>query len=628
MSDKYAATIFVGDPLRVTLEELAALKAADAEASEARAEAAAARAQAAAAEARAEAAAARAQDVQAKARARGASAASAPVASAPADSLVSEPPPVVLPCSNPDCPHRQDANIWHQQAGYWKAQHQRAVLRERQLQQQVAELQARVRQREQQLFGRKSESSSSPDYPAKPSGSSLPSTSKTKKRRGQQPNSKGHKRRDYSSLPEREEILDLPEDQRQCSKCHKPFASFPGTEDTTILEVEVRAYRRTCCRRRYRPTCECKHHPGIIAAPPPPRLIPKGIHGVSIWETVLLDKFLYYRPTHRLLDDWRSQGLGLSQGTLTDGLKRLKSLFDPLDEKMVLRQQQQKHWHGDETGWRVFIHLEGKVGHRWYLWGVSSIDVVTFALSPGRNHEVPETLLGPEAKGILSVDRYSAYKAMAQVQAGQIILAFCWAHVRRDFLAVGRSWPKQEDWMMEWLALIGELYHRNNERMKVKDKPEEFKAADEKVRAQVAEIKKKWEEELSQENLHPGREKVLQSMREHWGGLTVFVDNPQVPMDNNPIERIERGPVVGRKNYWGSGAKWSGELAAIMFSLFETLELNKINPRLWLRAYLNECAARGGKPPENLDEWLPWNLSEERRKLWQWGPVKETVNSS
>ena len=72
-------------------------------------------------------------------------------------------------------------------------------------------------------------------------------------------------------------------------------------------------------------------------------------------------------------------------------------------------------------------------------------------------------------------------------------------------------------------------------------------------------------------DLHPARRKVLESLGNHWTGLTVFVEHPEVPMDNNTAERSERGPVVGRKNYYGSGSVWSGRLAAMMFSLFQTL---------------------------------------------------------
>jgi len=98
---------------------------------------------------------------------------------------------------------------------------------------------------------------------------------------------------------------------------------------------------------------------------------------------------------------------------------------------------------------------------------------------------------------------------------------------------------------------------------------------------------------------------------DHWTGLTVFVEHPEVPLDNNTVERTQRGPVVGRKNYYGSGAVWSGRLAAMLFSLFQTLSLWGINPRLWLTAYLTACAEAGGKAPEDLPAFLPWHLGEE-----------------
>jgi len=105
---------------------------------------------------------------------------------------------------------------------------------------------------------------------------------------------------------------------------------------------------------------------------------------------------------------------------------------------------------------------------------------------------------------------------------------------------------------------------------------------------------------------------VLVSLNEHWGGLTLFVDDPRIPMDNNYGERLIRNPAVGRKNYYGSGAEWSGRLAVMMFSIFATLALWKINPRKWLNWYFEACAASGGKPPDNPASFLPWNLSETR----------------
>src|SRR5215210_1252538 len=98
-------------------------------------------------------------------------------------------------------------------------------------------------------------------------------------------------------------------------------------------------------------------------------------------------------------------------------------------------------------------------------------------------------------------------------------------------------------------------------------------------------------------------------------------------MDNNTAERSERGPVLGRKNYYGSGSVWSGRLAAMLFSLFQTLALWGINPRVWLTVYLTvyltACAEAGGQAPANLEALLPWNLSEEQRRAWSLEPQSD-----
>src|SRR5439155_11534431 len=78
----------------------------------------------------------------------------------------------------------------------------------------------------------------------------------------------------------------------------------------------------------------------------------------------------------------------------------------------------------------------------------------------------PETHLAG-ATGIASVDRATAYKAMAQVKQGQIVLAFCWAHVRRDFLEVLTGYAELTDWVVSWLEEIRELYQRNAARLEV-----------------------------------------------------------------------------------------------------------------------------------------------------------------
>jgi transposase len=105
----------------------------------------------------------------------------------------------------------------------------------------------------------------------------------------------------------------------------------------------------------------------------------------------------------------------------------------------------------------------------------------------------------------------------------------------------------------------------------------------------------------------------LESLHEPWEGLTRFVDDPRIPMDNNASERRARGPAVARKDFYGSGSLWSGQQAAAMFSILATLSLWKLNPRRWLTWYFERCAAAGGKVPPEIPSCLPWNLDAAKR---------------
>jgi transposase len=378
------------------------------------------------------------------------------------------------------------------------------------------------------------------------------------------------------------------------------------TEDSEQIEIEVRAYRRVIHRRRYQRTCTCEGT-NTLTAPPPPKLIPKGRYGISVWVEILLDKYFSYRPTERLLASWRLLGLDLAPGTVNDGLARLEVLLRPIYEALKERNPQGDLHQADETRWRVFVVLEGKQGYGWS-------DTVTYLLDPSRSHTVPENHFRADSRGVLLVDRYSAYKAMIWVKDGVLVLAFCWAHVRRDFIRVGKGWPELKTWALEWLRRIRVLYRLNDRRLAVQKDAAAFAEADGSLRQAVAEMKTQMETELARADLATPCRKALESLQEHWEGLTRFVDDPRIPMDNNTSERRARGPAVARKNFYGSGSEWSGQLAAAAFSIFATLSMGKLNPRKWLTWYFEECAAAGGKVPADIQRFLPWNLSDEKKK--------------
>jgi transposase len=264
------------------------------------------------------------------------------------------------------------------------------------------------------------------------------------------------------------------------------------------------------------------------------------------------------------------------------------------------------------------------VGFGWWLWVFNSEDTVVYTLDASRSHQVPEDHYPPKAEGVLMVDRYSAYKAMLQVKNGTLILVFCWAHVRRDFVRVGKGWPELKSWALAWLQRIRDLYQWNRLRLAHPDDPTTQAGLEQAIAA----MRQQLDIELADPNLRMPVQKVLTSLQEHWSGLTLFVDDPRIPMDNNRSERCVRGPAVGRKNFYGSGALWSGRLAAALFSILATLKLWKINPRRWLQWYLQSCAEAGGKIPNDIEAFLPWNLSQEMRANLSMTAPEQNTDSS
>ena len=187
-------------------------------------------------------------------------------------------------------------------------------------------------------------------------------------------------------------------------------------------------------------------------------------------------------------------------------------MFEPIYQALIDHNQKQKHWHADETRWMVFDTVEGKVGHRWMLWVFHSREASVFVLDQGRAHDVPEAHLGPREEEILSVDRDGAYKAMSQVKDGKILLAYCWAHVRRNSLGVAKSWPKLEDWASGWVGRIGELYRANKARAEASGHRGRYARAEGKPKRTVERMERSRVEELSEEGLHPAKRKVLDSL--------------------------------------------------------------------------------------------------------------------
>ena len=441
----------------------------------------------------------------------------------------------------------------------------------------------------------------------------------TGRKRGQQRGAPGHGRTPRPGLREKKERRNPPKDARICSCCGKPYIAN-GERSTSLIEIEVKAHIRTIVRPRWRRGCECASSPLEVIAPPVPRLFPGTLYGTSFWARFLFEHCACLRPLSRVAAWYADQGLPLSPGTLANSLKRFVLLFDPLYEAILAHQNQTMVRHADETGWRVQEFRESGRSSRAWLWTSVGKDAVYYIIDPSRSAEVARTLFGDTTCTVFVVcDRYSAYKTLARELAGKVILCWCWSHQRRDFIECAAGQEALTHWCEEWIERIAAIYGLNEERLKHYDPALErqtpaFDAAQRKLRKAVKRLFADAEAELAGLSDKERRAKPLRSLLNHREGLCVFVDKPQVPMDNNAAERALRGPVIGRRLSFGSNSEDGAKFTAIMYSVIGTLSMNGIDVLRWLEAWLKACAKNGGKPPDDLSPWLPWSMSEERRR--------------
>jgi transposase len=497
-------------------------------------------------------------------------------------------------CSFPDCP------IVRQRDGVID----RLTAEKQQLAEDNERLRALLNKRNSSLFGRSSEKlpASASDHDSANDRAPTPD-----KKRGARYGHKGHGRK-IPDLPEVEVIHEIPDDQMYCPICGKPRRITNLEEVSYEIDYETRFVCKKHVRKKAFSTCSCPGHRSVTADKPP-QVIPKGKFSNAFLAHILVMKFFFQIPLHRMAMIMLTQGLAISEGALTGMLQKLEPLLEPLYLLLAEVNRSEDHWHVDETGWMNFVQAPDKQGWHWWLWVFVSPMTVVFVLDQSRSSNVPRKHFGENARGIVNCDRFSAYGKLVALIEG-LVRALCWSHFRRDFVDAGKSLNVLKAWADLWVSKIADIYRLNDERLAVLDKPELFSSAQLALESALAAMLQSIRSELEDPGLHWQQQKVLNSALKHWDGLTVFVDNPLVPMDNNLAERMLRPAALGRKNYYGTHSAWSGNLLAYSMSILQTAAKHDLNADAYLRYYLDACARNNGAPPD-LERYLPWNIPEE-----------------
>ena len=305
---------------------------------------------------------------------------------------------------------------------------------------------------------------------------------------------------------------------------------------------------------------------------------------------VALDKYLDHIPLARQERILRRHGVEVTTQTLWDQLSALGHRLASTEIALFAHTIEQPVIGLDQTSWPK---LEADATKPWQMWCVTAPGVVCHRIRDDKGAATFKALVGGY-NGTIVCDALKTHEAGARDGPG-IILAGCWAHVYRKFEEAAPDHPEAE-LALKW---IGELYDVDEKApgdiaRKAELRRTESKAVLEKLKTWL------WSQAVLK-TLSIGHAAAYTVA--NWDRLTRFLGDARIPLDNNATERAIRGPVVGRKNHYGSKSRRGTEVAATLYTLIETAKLHGVNPV----AFLLE-AARAAERDQVL---MPWELSSQ-----------------
>ena len=208
-------------------------------------------------------------------------------------------------------------------------------------------------------------------------------------------------------------------------------------------------------------------------------------------------------------------------------------------------------------------------------------------------------------------------------KADGLVNLYCWAHIRRYFVRAGDANPAQlAYWTAAWLERIKDLYAAHAELMAAWRSRGTRPAGKQAAAARLEKAYAAWDgairvidearkKQMQAPGLQEPAKKALATLDREWDGLAAHRDYPMVGLDNNLAERAIRGPVVTRKNAYGSRHEDAARHAALIWTVTATAQMAGLNELTYLTAYLDECGRNSGKPltGPGLERFLPWNAA-------------------
>ena len=369
----------------------------------------------------------------------------------------------------------------------------------------------------------------------------------------------------------------LPETEREVigEKVSHRLAQEPGS-------YKVLKYVRQVIKRR--DTGE------LLAPPAPPNVLERTAVDVSFLAGMLIDKFRYHLPLYRQHQRLADSGIRVSRSSLTNWAGRAIDLLEPVTAAQAAHIRQGDVIAMDETSIKAGRVAPGKMRSA-YFWPVyGEADEIVFHYAPSRAHKHVETFLG-DFQGTLLSDGYAAYAAYAKRQ--DIAHAQCWSHCRRNYVDAKECDPAG---VAEALSLIGAIYvHEKRIRKKKLDGPAKLAYRREHSAPAVDAFFTWCAKQRQRLDLLPTNPfaKALAYACEREAGLRVFLDDPDVSVDTNDLERSLRPIPTGRRNWLFAWTELGARRVGVIQSLLVTCKLQGVDPY----TYLVDVLQRVGQHP-------------------------------
>jgi transposase len=408
----------------------------------------------------------------------------------------------------------------------------------------------------------------------------------------------------YPNLPliERDITLDkLP----SCGCCGHEMSDSGMTEDSEYLTV-VPAQYYVVRQRRHKYRCG-KCHGDIKTAPAPARIKEGSSYSNEMVIDVALAKYCDLIPMERYAAIAGRLGVkGLPPQSLIESSHYLSDYVRAAYNKLKAEVLNSLVLHADETTHRM---LEGDDTSNWYLWGFSTKWTSYFECHDTRSGDVATELLLQSKCRFLVSDVFSGYnksvndtnKIRAEKVEALIEHAYCNAHARRKFKeasdilkAVAEGITEPEARARAEAEYEGSLFFIKQYRKiyRLEGLAQKFPESNQKIRLRHRRYFEKMRDRcMSDVAGYSGKSAIGKAMRyflKSYDDFVRFIDNPEVPIDNNPAERVLRNPVVGRKTWYGTHSPRGAETAAILFSLVESCKLSKVNPREYFKKLVED----------------------------------------